>query len=67
MSVVDVIIPLLFGVLLVLRPHAFFGRHRSAEEIAAKSATLRRIGWVLLAVAVLYALIAVLESPGGRG
>jgi len=58
MSIVDVFIPLIAGVLLVARPRMFFKAGGSDEEIARKSARIRKIGCVLLGVAALYFVIA---------
>jgi hypothetical protein len=57
MSVVDVLIPFIAGVLLVARPQVFFKAGGSEEEVARKSGKLRKIGYVLLGVAALYFVI----------
>jgi hypothetical protein len=62
MSVVDVFIPLIAGVLLVARPQIFFKSGGSDEEVAKKSNRIRKIGYVLLGVAALYCLIALVET-----
>ena len=62
MSLFDALIPLAIGLLLVLRPQSFVKQANSPEEIAKKSGTLRKIGYVLVAVAVLYALITLVRS-----
>jgi hypothetical protein len=58
MSVVDVLIPLLAGILLVARPQIFFKSTGSDEEMARKRRRMRSIGYVLLGVAALYFVIA---------
>lgn len=58
MSVVDVLIPLTAGVLLVARPQIFFKSGGAQEEVVKKSRMLRKIGYVLLAVAAVYCAIA---------
>jgi hypothetical protein len=58
MSVVDVLIPLIAGILLVARPQIFFKHTGSDEEMAKKQRRMRTIGYVLLGVAALYAVIA---------
>ena len=58
MSVVDVLIPLMAGVLLVARPQIFFKSAGPDEEIARKRRRMRSIGYVLLGVAALYVVIA---------
>jgi hypothetical protein len=58
MSVVDVLIPLIAGILLVARPEIFFKHGGSDEEMAKKRRRMRTIGYVLLGVAALYAVIA---------
>ncbi len=63
MSVIDALIPLAVGLLLVTRPQAFLRKTSSEEERAKRTATLRTIGYGLVGVAVLYSLIALVESP----
>lgn len=58
MSGVDVLIPLLAGILLVARPQIFFKSAASDEEMARKRRRIRSIGYVLLGVAALYFVIA---------
>ena len=58
MSVVDVLIPLIAGILLVARPQIFFKNAGSDEEMAKKRRRMRMIGYVLLGVAALYVVIA---------
>ena len=58
MSVVDVLIPLIAGVLLVAQPQIFFKSAGSDEERARKRRRVRLIGYVLLGVAALYFVIA---------
>jgi hypothetical protein len=58
MSVVDVLIPLIAGILLVARPQIFLKSGGSDEEMANKRRRIRSIGYVLLGVAVLYFVVA---------
>jgi hypothetical protein len=58
MRVVDVLIPLIAGILLVARPQIFFKQVGSDEEMAKKRHRMRTIGYVLLGVAALYSVIA---------
>jgi hypothetical protein len=58
MSAVDVLIPLIAGVLLVARPQLFFKNVGPEEELAKKRRRMRSIGYVLVGVAALYAVIA---------
>jgi hypothetical protein len=58
MSVVDLLIPLIAGILLVARPQIFFKSGGSDEEMAKKRRRMRFIGYVLLGVAVLYFVVA---------
>jgi uncharacterized protein YjeT (DUF2065 family) len=60
MSLIDALIPLIIGLLLVARPQAFTKRTGSAEEAAARDAKLRKIGYGLVGVGVLFAVIAAL-------
>jgi hypothetical protein len=59
MSAIDVLIPLIAGVLLVARPQLFFKNVGSAEDLAKKRRRMRLIGYGLLGVAALYAVIVV--------
>lgn len=58
MSIADVLIPLIAGILLVARPQMFFKNAGSDEELARKRRRMRTIGYVLLGVAALYVVIA---------
>ena len=58
MRAVDVLIPLIAGVLLVARPQLFFKNVGSEEKLAKKRRRMRTIGYVLVGVAALYAVIA---------
>jgi sorbitol-specific phosphotransferase system component IIC len=62
MSVADVFIPLIVGLLLVARPQIFFKGGGSVEEVAKKSGRIRKIGYVLLAVGALYCVIALVGT-----
>jgi hypothetical protein len=57
MSLINALIPLAIGLLLVVRPQTFLKRNSSAEVIVQRGTTLRKIGYVLLGVAALYAVI----------
>ena len=61
MSLIDALIPLIVGLLLVARPQAFSKKADSEEEIAKRSAKLRKTGYVLVGVAVLYSAIALVR------
>lgn len=61
-SVADVSIPLIAGILLVARPQMFFKQVGSDEVLAAKRRRMRTIGFVLLGVAALYSVIALVGT-----
>jgi hypothetical protein len=61
MSAVDVLIPLIAGILLVARPQIFFKSAGSDEEMAKKQRRIRSIGYLLLGVAGLYLVITLAE------
>jgi hypothetical protein len=63
MTFVDALIPLVVGLLLVALPQAFTKPTGSREEIVARYARLRRIGYGLLAVAVLLFVLVLLRRP----
>jgi len=56
MSLIDVSIPLIAGILLVACPQIFFKKTSGTTEgdFAKKTDKLRKIGYVLLGVAALY-------------
>ncbi len=62
MHLIDALIPLAIGLLLVARPQAFIKKTSPQDEIARRTATIQRIGYVLVGVAVLYAVIATVGS-----
>ncbi len=62
MSLIDALIPFVAGLLLLTRPQAFLKRTGSEEEIRKRTAKLRKIGYVLVGVAILYSLIVLVES-----
>ena len=62
MSPVDVLIPLIAGLLLVARPQLFFKNVGSEEELAKKTRRMRTIGYALVGVAALYAVLALAET-----
>lgn len=61
MSLFEAMIPGIVGVLLVLRPDSMFVGSR-AQPTEAKIALLRKLGWVLLAISVLFMVLAVFSS-----
>jgi hypothetical protein len=54
MTLIDVLIPLIPGILLVAFPHILTQKTASAEEAAKKKSKLRKMGYILIGVAVLY-------------
>ena len=62
MASIDILIPAAIGLLLMLRPSTFTRPGASEEEQAKKLSLLRRIGAVLVGVALLYTAIR-LSSP----
>jgi hypothetical protein len=58
MSFIDVLIPLVAGLLLVVCPSIFLKRSGPPELVARAVTTLRKCGFLLLAVAAGYALLA---------
>jgi hypothetical protein len=58
MGLIDSLIPLIVGLLLVARPQAFSKKAGTEDQIAKRNAKLRKIGYALVGVAVLYAVIA---------
>jgi len=62
MNIIDVFIPLLPGILLLAFPQMLTPKTASAEEAAKKKTKLRRIGYVLIGVALLYLFLMLAES-----
>lgn len=54
MSLTDVLIPLVPGIVLIAFPHMMTPKTASGEEAAKRKTMLRKIGYVLVGVAVLY-------------
>ncbi len=66
MHLVDVLIPLLPGILLVAYPQILTPQTATAEEATNKENKMRKIGCVLIAVAALYFFLMLAEAhPGG--
>jgi len=61
MSLIDVLIPLVPGILLVAFPNILTSTTASAEDAAKKRSKLRKIGYVLVGVAALYFLLILAE------
>jgi hypothetical protein len=61
MSMIDVVIPMVFGILLVACPRLFV--KKDLPELAAKtrSANLRRLGYLLIGVSALFLVIELAE------
>jgi hypothetical protein len=59
MSLVDVALPLIAGIVMVACPQILFKRSPTAtdEDVAMKQAKLRKMGYVLLGVAGIYLLL----------
>ena len=62
MSLIDVLIPLVPGILLVAFPNILTSKTASAEEAAKKKSKLRKIGYVLIGVAALYFFVMLAEA-----
>lgn len=62
MSLIDVFIPLIPGVLLVAFPNVLTPKTATPEEAAKKKSKLRKIGYVLIGVAALYFFL-ILAQP----
>jgi hypothetical protein len=58
MSLVDVMIPLVGGVLALSQPKLLLKKDTPPDQVEAKVRMLRRAGLVLIGVAVLFALLA---------
>jgi hypothetical protein len=64
MSLIDVAIPLVGGLLLVARPRLFIRTSPSTtpEQLAASELRFRKIGGVLIFVAAIYYVAAIVKS-----
>ena len=61
MSLIDVLIPLVPGIVLIAFPNMLTPKTASAEEAAKKKSKLRKIGYVLIGVAALYFFLMLAE------
>lgn len=62
MSYIDILIPLGLGLVLALSPQSFTKKVTAENERIRRTTYLRRIGYVLVAVAALYAGIKALGA-----
>lgn len=58
MSLVDVMIPLVGGILVLSNPRAMLKKDTPPDQVEAKVRTLRRAGLALIGVAAVFALLA---------
>lgn len=58
MAFIDILIPLVIGILLITSPQLFV--KASSKQFHKTSKILKTVGYVLIAVAALYALIKLL-------
>jgi hypothetical protein len=61
MSLIDVLIPLVPGIVLIAFPNMLTPKTASTEEAAKKKSKLRKIGYVLVGVAALYFFLILAE------
>jgi hypothetical protein len=62
MSLFDALIPFVAGLLMVARPQIFFKNAGPKAKADSRTHRIRMIGYVLLGIAALYAMIAFVES-----
>jgi hypothetical protein len=62
MKLIEVLIPLIPGILLVAFPTVLTPKTATSEEAAKKKSELRKIGYVLIGVAALYFFL-ILAQP----
>jgi hypothetical protein len=60
-SLIDILIPLVPGIVLVAFPNMLTQKTATAEEAAKKKSKLRKIGYVLIGVAALYFFLMLAE------
>lgn len=63
MHPLEVLIPLIPGILLVAFPNVLTPKTATAEEAAKKKSKLRKIGYVLIGVAAIYFFLTLAEPP----
>jgi hypothetical protein len=61
MNLIDVLIPLIPGIVLIAFPGVLTPKTATPEEAAKNKSKLRKIGYVLVSVAVLYFFLTVLQ------
>jgi hypothetical protein len=60
-SLLEALIPGVIGAILAVRPETMFVGARVVPTVA-KLAMLRRLGWLLLAIAALFVVLALIEG-----
>lgn len=60
MNIIDVLIPLVFGLLLIFSPQLFV--KQTSENFQKKKVTMRKIGIFFIAVSVVYLIIKLATS-----
>lgn len=63
---VDILIPLLVGILLLTKPVMFLRKDLNEETVEKKKTLFKKIGWVLIGVSILYFLSKILTASSGR-
>jgi hypothetical protein len=61
MSLLEVLIPLIPGILCVAFPNVLTSKTATPEEAAKRKSKLRKIGYVLIGVATLYFFLTLAE------
>jgi len=66
MHPLEVLIPLIPGILCVAFPNLLTAKTATPEEAARKKSKLRKIGYVLIGVAALYFVLALAQPRGAH-
>jgi hypothetical protein len=66
MNLIDVLIPLVPGILLVAFPQILTPKEAPPDETVKKKKRLRQIGYVLVGVAALYLFIMLAQPHAGH-
>jgi len=63
---IDILIPLIMGILLLIKPNIFIPKNMDESKKEEKKNLFQKIGWGLIGVSMLYFLSKILIIASGR-
>lgn len=66
MRLIDILIPLVAGILILSKPDMFMNKRMGENEKKRKRILFQKIGWGLIGVSILYFLSKLLIVLGGQ-